>query len=296
MLLLSAACDGPAPAEERPSTVAPPPAASQAPAPSPASPPKVSPPSPAAPRERGPHEIDEHGVGPLHLGMRDQQLDELGLSGNRPPGSASFVQDGKPSPITFRVGASRTLEQDGQPQVVADVNPVEMRVTSLRIVGPVPKTAEGVGVGAALQQVRTIYGEPEHTWRPVGFLMCAQFAARPGVDVCFQSRTLTPTWADISPEAPVAELRVPATRPSPLTLGEDLAQIAAALQGHLIDGGLVEGNERIGLDGERAPFELLAPCVLLLQSGPGKTVRLVVFQRSGARRPGVPGRGRLAAR
>ncbi|MCY0995336.1 hypothetical protein OV203_49880 [Nannocystis sp. ILAH1] len=269
-LLLSAACDGPAPAEERPSTVAPPPAIAQEPAPPPASPPKDSQPPPVAARKRGPHEIDEHGVGPLRLGMRDQQLGELGLHGDHPQGSASFVQDGKPSPITFRMGGTRTLEQDGQPQIVADVDPVEMRVTSLRIVGPVPKTAEGVGVGAALQQVRTIYGEPEHTWGPVGFLMCAQFAARPGVDVCFQSGTLTPIWADIPPEAPVAELRVPATRPSPLTLGEDLAQIAAALQGHLIDGGLVEGAERIRLDGEREPFELLAPCVLLLRSGPGK--------------------------
>lgn len=271
-LLLSVGCDGPAPDEERPATVAPPPVASQAPAPPPASPPEVSRPATpsAAARDRGPHEIDEQGVGPLRLGMRDQQLGELGLRGNHPQGSASFVQDGKPGPITFRTGATWTLEQDGQLQVVADVDPVEMRVTSLQIVGPVPKTAEGVGVGAALQQIRTIYGEPEHTWRPGGFRMCAQFAARPGVDVCFHSGTPTPNWADVPPEATVAELRVPATRPSPLALGEDLARIAAALQGHLIDGGLVDGDARVRLDGEREPFEVLAPCVLLLRSGPGK--------------------------
>ncbi|WP_434424941.1 hypothetical protein [Nannocystis pusilla] len=63
---------------------------------------------------------------------------------------------------------------------------------------------------------------------------------------------------------------MPATRPSPLSFGEDLTQIAAALEGHLIDGGLVDGGQRIRLDGEREPFELLAPCVLLLRSGPGK--------------------------
>ncbi|WAS91380.1 hypothetical protein [Nannocystis punicea] len=209
-------------------------------------------------------------MGPLRIGMRDQELAALGLHGNHPQGSASFVQDGEPSPITVRFGEAWTLEQDGQPQVVADVDPVEMRVTSLRIVGSVPTTAEGVGVGTALQRVRALYGEPEHTWRPIGFLMCAQFAARPGVDFCFRAQTMTPTWADVAAEAPVAELRAPATRPSPLALGEDLAQIAATLAGHLIDGGLVDGDERVHLDGQRQPFELLAPCVLLLRSKRGE--------------------------
>lgn len=262
-LLLSVACQGPAPREEHspPEVSSAPPAVSQAPAPPPAA------------RVRGPHEIDEHGVGALRLGMRDQQLAELGLRGKHPQGSAAFVQDGEPRPLTVRFGGTWTLEQDGQAQVLADVDPAEMRVTSLRAVGPVPTTAEGVGVGTSLQRVREIYGEPEHTWRPIGShsQMCAQFAARPGVDLCVRAGSMTPTWADVLPDAPVTELRVPASRPSPLALGEDLARIAATLEGHLIDGALLEGDTRLGLDGQRQPFELIAPCVLLLRSRSGGT-------------------------
>lgn len=209
-------------------------------------------------------------MGPLRLGMRDAELAALGLQANGSQGSASFVQDGAPRPITFRVSGTWTLAQDGQPQVVADVDPAQMRVASLRAVGPVPTTAEGVGVGTTLERVRAVYGEPEHSWQPAGFVVCAQFAARPGIDVCFRAAAMDPTWKELAPQAVVTELRVPASRSSPLALGEDLAAIAATLEGHLIDGGMVDGAARVRLDGAREPFELIAPCLLLLRSAPGE--------------------------
>jgi len=212
--------------------------------------PSTEPTSVAVPRPRGPNEIDGLGVGRLWLGTPASELAALGFVGAGQRGSAAFSQNGTPVAATVRFGETFRFERDGALLIEVKVEPARVRVDEIAIYEPGPKTREGIGVGATLAELRAAYGEPEVTRERIGNGTCHQFALAWGVDFCILSGDT------------VSTIVIPALRPSPLVLGEDLAKLGAAIDGHRF-GGRVYHVPR-----------LIAPCLLAI----GESVQAIIVR------------------
>jgi hypothetical protein len=229
-------------------------------------PPAVAAPTP--PRHvrptRGERAVDDLGAGPVALGMDLAELQALGLDGQAPKGYARFTQNGKPQPITVRFGRTLYLTRDGVDQLAVEVNPVQMRAASMRVVGRLFTTPEAVGVGTSLAELRRRYGPPLRTTRPWSAILCAQFTQRPGIDFCVVDFPAHDSWDALPEGAALSELRIPASVPGPLALGSDLAALTARLQDRVLGGGVVNGDRLTDLDdpARREPVSLSAPCML----------------------------------